>query len=96
MTKTDDRGENVPRKPENVRSEEYGELQRLVDGLYANARTVRRVDAIVQAEQDDLSEDLLEIVRLLPPGTYTRARLTDQLNSTLAAHGWGRAYGIVS
>ncbi|MCH3944045.1 MAG: hypothetical protein WAY93_05205 [Atopobiaceae bacterium] len=85
-----------PREPINARSEHYGELQRFVDGLFGQARSVRRVDVLVRAEGDDLDDDLLEIVRLLPPGTYTRAQLTTQINSTLAAHGWGRAYGIVS
>lgn len=89
-----------PRRPENVRSEDYGELQHLVDGLFrdkdSRTGTVRRIDVVVQAEQDDLPEDLVEVVGLLPPGTYSRSRLCDQLNSTLAAHGWGRTYGIVS
>lgn len=87
---------DAPRRPENLRSEDYGELQRLVDSLFGNRRSISRIDVVVQAEQDDLPEDLIEIVSLLPPGTYTRARLCDQLNSTLAAHGWGRTYGIVS
>ena len=76
-------------------SEDFGELQRLVDGLYAGRAMVDRLDLVVQAEILDLSEDLLEIVNLLPPGTYERQRLCDQLNSALAAHGWGSAYGTV-
>ena len=76
-------------------SEDFGELQRLVDGLYAGRAMVDRLDLVVQAEILDLSEDLLEIVNLLPPGTYARQRLCDQLNSALAAHGWGSAYGTV-
>ena len=86
-----------PREPINARSEHYGELQRFVDELFVgHARSVRRVDVLVQAEGDDLDDDLLEIVRLLPPGSYTRTQLATQINSTLAAHGWGRTYGIVS
>ena len=76
-------------------SEDFGELQRLVDGLYAGRAMVDRLDLVVQAEILDLSEDLLEIVNLLPPGTYERQRLCDQLNSALAAHGWGGTYGTV-
>ncbi len=77
-------------------SEEFGELQRLVDGMFAGGRTsIERLDIVVQAEILDLSADLLEIVNLLPPGTYDRQRLCDQINSALAAHGWGSAYGTV-
>ena len=76
-------------------SEEFGELQRLVDGLYAGRHEVDRLDLVVQAEIIDLSADLMEIVNLLPPGVYERQRLCDQLNSALAAHGWGGMYGTV-
>ena len=77
------------------RSEEFGELQRLVDGLFTGRTVVNRLDLVVQAEILDLSPDLLEIVNLLPPGAYERQRLCDQLNSALAAHGWGSVYGTV-
>ena len=77
------------------RAEEYGELQGLVDGLFANRDTVDRLDVVVQAEILDLTPDLMEIVNLLPPGAYARPRLCDQLNSALAAHGWGALYGTV-
>ena len=76
-------------------SEEFGELQRLVDGLYAGRHEVDRLALVVQAEIIDLSADLMEIVNLLPPGVYERQRLCDQLNSALAAHGWGGMYGTV-
>lgn len=76
-------------------SEEFGELQRLVDGLYAGRHEVDRLDLVVQAEIIDLSADLMEIVNLLPPGVYERQRLCGQLNSALAAHGWGGMYGTV-
>ena len=72
----------------SFQSEEFGELQRLVDGMFAGGRTsIERLDIVVQAEILDLSADLLEIVNLLPPGTYDRQRLCDQINSALAAHG---------
>ena len=47
------------------------------------------------AEVDDLPEDLIEVVELLPAGRYKRARLCDQLNSIITAHGWAYVYGTV-
>lgn len=81
-----------------VRAEEYGELQRLVDELYARcpSGSVSRVDVILRAEMDDLCDDLIEVVELLPAGSYKRARLCNQLNSIVTAHGWGLTYGTVS
>ena len=76
---------------------ESGELQRLVDALYAvnPSKAVSRMDVLVRAEVDDLGDDLMEIVRLLPGGTYKRYRLCDQLNSIITAHGWAYLYGTV-
>lgn len=76
---------------------EYGELQQLVDYLYETAPTgrVSRMDVLVRAEVMDLSDDLMEVCLLLPAGTYRRARLCDQLNSIITAHGWGYLYGTV-
>ena len=76
-------------------AEEFGDLQRLVDGLFHGRAEIERLDVVVQAEILDLAPDLLEIVNLLPPGVYDRQRLCDQMNSALAAHGWGAAYGTV-
>jgi hypothetical protein len=96
-TNPDDmRASDAPRPPINVRAEDYGELQRLVDSLYTNRTMATRLDLVVLAESNDLCDDLLEIVGLLPPGTYLRARMCDQLNSSLTAHGWGQTYGTVS
>jgi hypothetical protein len=53
------------------------------------------MDVIVRAEVDDLSADLIEIVNLLPAGSYKRSRLCDQLNSIITAHGWAYVYGTV-
>ena len=39
---------------------------------------------------------LVDLLSLLPPMGLTRPQFCDQINSTLAAHGWGRRYGIVS
>lgn len=79
----------------SFQAEEFGDLQRLVDGMFIGRETINRLDLVVQAEILDLAPDLMEIVQLLPPGTYDRRRLCDQLNSALAAHGWGGTYGTV-
>lgn len=83
----------------DVRSEDYGELQRLVDSLFvpgvSSAATVGRLDVEVRAEILDLAADLMEVVDALPPRDYTRQRLCDQLNSILTARGWGTVYGTV-
>ena len=76
----------------------FGELQQLVDALYRQvgpSGAVSRMDVIMRAEIDDLSDDLREVVDLLPAGSYKRARLCDQLNSIITAHGWGYVYGTV-
>lgn len=70
-------------------------LQRLVDALFANEEVVRRLDVVVLAESLDLPEDLLELVRLLPSGDYSRRLLCDQLNSAISGHAWGQVYGTV-
>lgn len=70
-------------------------LQRLVDALFADSARVTRLDAIVRAESVDLPPELLGIVELLPPGTYARQSLCDQLNSALKGHGWTGLYGTV-
>ena len=77
---------------------DFGELQELVNALYREvgpSGSVSRIDVIMRAEIDDLSDDLREIVELLPAGTYKRGRLCDQLNSIITAHGWGLVYGTV-
>lgn len=79
----------------NVQAEEFGDLQHLIDIAYADKKIVKRLDLIVLAEARDIHEDLIEIISLLPPGSYSRQRMCDQLNSALAAHGWGRVYGTV-
>lgn len=89
-----------PRPTTNTeRSEHFGALQNIIDALFADAEdktfSVRRLDVVVSAEAADLPLELLEIVRLLPPGAYTRQRLCDQLNSSIGGHAWGRVYGTV-
>ena len=79
-----------------ARAEGYGELQRLIDSLYKNTKRVSHLDLSIRAEMEDLPADLLEVVDLLPAGTYSRSRMCDQLNSIITAHGWGYVYGTVS
>jgi hypothetical protein len=76
----------------------FGELQELVDALYREvgpSGTVSRIDVLMRAEIDDLSDAPREVVELLPSGSYKRARLCDQLNSIIGAHGWGSSVGMV-
>lgn len=58
--------------------------------------TVTRLQVVMAAEAADLPEDLMRIVNLLPPGSYTRLKLTTQLNSAIGGHAWGQVYGTVS
>jgi len=74
-------------------SEDRESLQRLLQTLFHARTRVSRLDAVVLAEALDLGDTLVEIVTLLPPGTYTRDRLADQLNSIITGHGWSRRFG---
>lgn len=79
-------------------SPSYGALQSIVDDLFEDkprAFAVERLEVVIAAEAYDLPDDLLEIVNLLPPGTFTRQRLCDQLNSSIGGHAWGQVYGTV-
>lgn len=79
-------------------SPEFGALQAIIDDLYEGMPAdyeVRRLDVVIAAEAGDLPSDLIEIVGLLPPGTFTRVRLCDQLNSAIGGHAWGQVYGTV-
>ena len=76
----------------------FGTLQAIIDDLFEGAprdHTVRRLDVVIAAEAADLPADLQEVVSLLPPGSYTRMRLCDQLNSSINSHAWGQVYGTV-
>lgn len=83
----------------DFRSEDYGELQHLVDALFAPGvsryATVTKLDALMRAEAFDLCADLAEVIDLLPSSTFTRTQLCDQMNSILSGHGWGGVYGTV-
>jgi len=76
-------------------SDDHQSLQRLIETLFRDNGRVLRLDFIVRAELTDMTDDVLGIVNLLPPGLYTRSRLCDQLNSAITAHGWGRSLGTV-
>ena len=79
-------------------SPSFGALQAIVDELYEGESrdyAVRRLDVVIAAETNSLPDDLIEIVNLLPPGTFTRQRLCDQLNSSIGGHAWGLVYGTV-
>ena len=70
-------------------------MQRLVDRAFRDNGQVSRLDVILCAEALDLSDVILGIVTLLPPGRYSRQRLCNQLNSAITAHGYGSALGTV-
>ena len=76
----------------------FGALQAVVDELFEDKPdeySVRRLDAVIAAESADLPDELLELVNLLPPGSYSRKRLCTQLNSSIGGHAWGQVYGTV-
>jgi hypothetical protein len=70
-------------------------LQRFLDSLYRDTKTVKRLDVLLRAQTYDLPEILIDIVNNLPPVSYTRQRLADQLNSAIIGHGLSRRFGTV-
>ena len=79
-------------------SPDYGALQSIVNELFDDMPSdyeVRRLDVVLAVESGDLPADLQEVAALLPPGTYTRMRLCDQINSVIVGHAWGQVYGTV-
>lgn len=77
------------------KSPDYGMLQEFVESLFRADDAYSRLNVILEAESYGLNDELLEIINLLPPGTYSRDRLCSQLNSSLSSHGWGYVYGAV-
>lgn len=77
-------------------NEGTGELQELMDALFTSKVTATSLDLITQAEVRDISADAMEVVELLPSGSYLRAEMADQLNSIISAHSWGSYLGLVS
>ncbi len=71
------------------------DLQMIVDALFRDAARVSRLDCVTMADAFDAGEREREVIEGLPPGTYNRAALVDQLNSTIAAHGWRLETGSV-
>ena len=82
-----------------IHSEDYGELQRLVDALFrpgiSSRATVSKIDVLTASDAFDFCDDLAEVVDLLPTRNFTRTQLCDQMNSILSGHGWGGVYGTV-
>ena len=78
-----------------VTDDDVDVLQRFVDALFRDQRSVTRLDVVIRAEAHDLPHDLLGLVELLPPRTYLRHQLCDQLNSALKGHGWAGRYRMV-
>lgn len=76
-------------------SPHYGELQDIVDKLFRDKKTATALEAQVLAMSYDLPADLLEVVELMPPGTYDRRRFCGQMNSIVNGHAWGLVYGTV-
>lgn len=70
-------------------------LQAFVDSLFADQKTVTRLDVVLRAQAFDLPEDLIEIVGLLPPLPMRRQLMANQLNSALKGHGWNQRFGSV-
>ena len=85
-----------PHLPINVQQDEdFGVLQDLVDVAFRGKERASRMDLVIQAEVHDVSADIMEVVELMPPGTYDRGQMCDQMNSIITAHGWGLRYGTV-
>lgn len=76
--------------------EDREQIERWLDALYAQTKSVTQLDAIVRAETFDLPSDAMDIVNNLPPGRYTRGRLCDQINSAIVARGLSRTLGTHS
>lgn len=70
-------------------------LQRFVDSLFRDSSRVSRLDVLLRAEAFDMPEDLVGLIALLPPESYTRYRICNQLNSALKGHGWTGRFGTV-
>lgn len=77
------------------KSPDFGSMQILTNKLFEESEVIKRLDAVILAEAYDLPKDLREVIELLPPGSYTRRRFCDQVNSSIAGHGWGYVYGTV-
>lgn len=68
-------------------------IERMLATLFLRTHYVSRLDVIIRAEAMDLPDEVLELINCVPPSRYTRARLCNQLNSAITAHGWSRTLG---
>ena len=73
--------------------DEREQIKRWLDALYRTTPVVTQIDAVVRAETFDLPADMMDIVNVLPSGRYSRARLTDHLNSAITGRGLSRQLG---
>ena len=100
MAKTHAQAQQPPQwKPEDApppSSDATCELQVLLDALFARKGLATSLDLIALAEVHDADEAVLEVVNLLPSGSYSRQQMADQLNSIVTAHGWSDELGTVS
>jgi len=78
-----------------VSTEDRELLQRFLDSLFRERKTVKRLDVVLFAQTYDLPDILCDIVNNLPPVSYSRQRLADQLNSAIIGHGLSRRFGTV-
>ena len=67
----------------------------MIDNQYVRPEGAEPVHDLAPHSGYLSQDDLREIVELLPPGTYTRQRLCDQINSSITGHAWGQVYGTV-
>ncbi|MDO5044061.1 MAG: hypothetical protein Q4E22_02020 [Coriobacteriia bacterium] len=79
----------------DFKSEEYGVLQKLMDILFASRKRVDKVDLLLLGEVHDIHPDLMELINNIPPGSYDREKLANQINSAVSGRGWGMVYGTV-
>ena len=68
-------------------------VTRMLDHLFRDATSVSRFRVLQHAEVMSLPEYVLALFHLLPPGSFTRRALVDQLNSAIVGHGLGRTLG---
>lgn len=83
---------------EIIQGEHYGELQRFIDRIFQDVPEdgeLTRLSILSFGEIYDLPSDLMEVLSLLPSGSYHRTKLCTQLNSIVSSHSWSFVYGTV-
>ncbi len=76
-------------------NEELELLQTLINRAYKQEKYLERLSLVLSCESADIHPELMEIVKLLPPGRYARPRLIDELNSCLAARALSQRFGLL-